>query len=257
MIQDRRGVLRPIAFLVILVSIWQLLAALRLWDPLLFPSPWQVLRGLGTSIANGRLPIAVGISMRRLVVGYSLSVVLGTAIGTLMGRVEPVRATVGTLLLGLQALPSICWLPLALLWFGLSETAIVFVLVMGSVLSIATATEAGVRGVPPLYARAARSMGARGFTLYRTVVLPAALPQIVTGAKLGWSFAWRSLMAAELLYVSGGLGQMLTMGRELHDMPMVFAVMITIVALGLAVERLFFQRIEDALRTRWGLAATA
>src|SRR5688500_2665212 len=153
----------------------------------------------------------------------------------MLARSETARRTVGLLLTGLQALPSICWLPLALLWFGLSERAIFFVVLMGSVLSIATATEAGVRSVPPVYVRAARSMGARGFTLYRTVVFPAALPQILTGAKLGWSFAWRSLMAAELLYVSGGLGQMLTMARELHDMALVMAVMVVIVALGLTV----------------------
>jgi NitT/TauT family transport system permease protein len=248
---------RALLFLGGVVAVWQILSSLSLWDPLLFPSPWDVVHGMGEAIASGRLPIAIGISLRRLLIGYSASLVLGTVIGTGLARSEALRSTVGTLLMGLQALPSICWLPLALLWFGLSEAAIVFVLIMGSVLSIATATEAGVRNVPQLYVRAARSMGARGLTLYRTVVLPAALPQIVIGAKLGWSFAWRSLMAAELLYVSGGLGQMLTMGRELHDMALVFAVMIVIVILGLSVEKLIFGRIEDALRVRWGIEAPA
>lgn len=242
-------------FLGCLLLLWQLLAALDLWDSLLFPSPLEVLRSIGDSVATGRLPIAIAISLRRLAIGYAISVLAGILLGTLLGRSETMRDTVGLLMLGLQALPSICWLPLALLWFGLSESAIFFVVLMGSVLSIAAATEAGVRNVPPLYVRAARSMGAKGFTLYRTVVLPAALPQIVTGAKLGWSFAWRSLMAAELLYVSGGLGQMLAMGRELHDMSLVIAVMAVIVALGLTVEKLLFGRVEDALRERWGLAA--
>ena len=245
---------RAIVFLGALLLIWQMLAMLRLWDPLLFPSPWEVIQSIGDSIGTGRLPIAVGISLRRLAFGYSLSVVIGIVLGTALGRSEMLRSTFGLLLLGLQALPSICWLPLALLWFGLSETAIFFVVLMGSVLSVAAATEAGVRNVPPLYMRAARTMGARGFTLYRTVVLPAALPQILIGAKLGWSFAWRSLMAAELLYVSGGLGQMLAMGRELHDMSLVIAVMVVIVVLGLTVERMLFGRAESALRSRWGLA---
>lgn len=253
-LSDRRDPRRAFLFLGSLLAVWQILASLGVWDPLLFPSPWAVIRSIGESVASGRLPIAVAISLRRLAFGYGLSVAVGIALGTGLGRSETLRGTVGLLLLGLQALPSICWLPLALLWFGLSETAIFFVVLMGSVLSIASATEAGVRNVPPLYVRAARSMGAKGFVLYRTVVLPAALPQIVTGAKLGWSFAWRSLMAAELLYVSGGLGQMLSMGRELHDMALVIAVMVVIVALGLTVEKLLFGRAEDALRTRWGLA---
>lgn len=255
---DTRGspTSRTILFLGLLLAVWQILSAVGAWDRLLFPSPWDVLQSLGNTLASGRLPVAIGISLRRLAVGYMISLVVGGLIGVLLARSELLRQTFGNLLMGLQALPSICWLPLALLWFGLSEWAILFVVVMGSVLSIATATEAGVRQVPPIYVRAARSMGARGITLYRTVILPAALPQMLTGAKLGWSFAWRSLMAAELLYVSGGLGQMLTMGRELHDMALVLAVMIVIVALGLTVERLLFGRIEDALRVRWGLAGT-
>ena len=248
---------QALLFLGAVIAVWQILASLSLWDSVLFPSPWEVLTSLGDSTASGRLPIAIGISLRRLAIGYFASVVIGCVLGTALARSEALRGTIGTVLLGLQALPSICWLPLALLWFGLSEGAILFVVVMGSVLSISTATEAGVRGIPPLYLRAARSMGASGFTLYRTVVLPAALPQIVTGARLGWSFAWRSLMAAELLYVSGGLGQMLTMGRELHDMPLVLAVMVVIVGLGLGVEQLLFVRIESALHERWGLAQTA
>lgn len=251
---DRSDPRRALLFLACLLAVWQILASLGMWDPLLFPSPWAVVESIGDSMSTGRLPIAIAISLRRLAFGYGLSVVVGIALGTALGRSEALRGTVGLLLLGLQALPSICWLPLALLWFGLSETAIFFVVLMGSVLSIAAATEAGVRNVPPLYVRAARSMGAKGFVLYRTVVLPAALPQILTGAKLGWSFAWRSLMAAELLYVSGGLGQMLSMGRELHDMALVIAVMAVIVALGLTVEKLLFGRVEDALRMRWGLA---
>lgn len=247
---------RAILFLGSLVAAWQVLSVFAPWDPLLFPSPVDVVGALGESLATGRLPIAIAISVRRLVVGYVASLAVGAVIGTVLARSETARKTIGLLLTGLQALPSICWLPLALLWFGLSEKAIFFVVLMGSVLSIATATEAGVRSVPPVYVRAARSMGARGLTLYRTVVLPAALPQVLTGAKLGWSFAWRSLMAAELLYVSGGLGQMLTMARELHDMALVMAVMVVIIALGLTVERMLFGRVEDALRVRWGLAVT-
>ena len=170
----------------------------------------------------------------------------------MLARLSWLRLAVGPLVFGLQALPSICWLPLALLWFGLSEKAILFVVVMGSLLSITIATEGAVRAVPTLYIRAARTMGSRRLRLYTRVVLPAALPGIVTGLKLGWTFAWRSLMAGELLYVAGGLGQMLTLGRELNDLARVMAVMVVIVVLGLAFERLLFGALERRVRERWG-----
>jgi NitT/TauT family transport system permease protein len=139
------------------------------------------------------------------------------------------------------------------LWFGLSETAILFVVVMGALLSITLSTEAGVKNTPPLYLRAARNLGARGWKMYALVILPAALPSIITGMKLGWSFAWRSLMAAELLYVSLGLGHLLTMGRELNDMSQVIAVMLIIIVIGLVIDRLVFAPIESRVRERWGL----
>jgi NitT/TauT family transport system permease protein len=142
---------------------------------------------------------------------------------------------------------------LALLWFGLSETAILFVVIMGALLAITLATQAGVKNTPPIYTRAARNLGTRGWRLYMYVILPGALPSIVTGMKLGWSFAWRSLMAAELLYVGQGLGQLLTMGRDLNDMSQVITVMIVIVAIGLTIDRLAFTPIESRLRERWGM----
>jgi NitT/TauT family transport system permease protein len=172
----------------------------------------------------------------------------------LMARLAWLRAACGPLVIGLQALPSICWLPLALLWFGLSERAILFVVVMGSLLSITIATEGAVRAVPSLYIRAARTLGARRLRLYTRVILPASLPGIVTGLKLGWTFAWRSLMAGELLFVAGGLGQLLTLGRELGDMALVISVMVAIVSLGLGFERLLFGAVDKRLHERWGYA---
>jgi NitT/TauT family transport system permease protein len=157
--------------------------------------------------------------------------------------------------MGLQALPSICWLPLAILWFGLSESAIAFVVVMGSVLAISIATEDGVASIDPQLIRQARTLGVRGFRFYRSVLLPGAFPGIVTGLKLGWSFAWRALMAGELLFVSGGLGQLLHNGRELLDVAQVVAVMLTIVVVGVAVDKVLFQTVELRVRRRWGLVA--
>ncbi len=207
---------------------------------------------LWESARSGRLAAAVWISLRRLFCGFGIAVALGTLLGLMTARAPWLRRLLRPAILGLQALPSVCWLPLALIWFGLSEGAILFVVVMGSILSIAISTDGAVGAVPPLYLRAARTMGARRLRLYTRVILPAALPAIVTGLRLGWTFAWRSLMAGELLYVAGGLGQLLTLGRELDDMALVIAVMLVIIALGLAFERLAFATVEKWLHERWG-----
>jgi NitT/TauT family transport system permease protein len=234
---------------------WGVLSRFGPWPSYLLPGPHSVAGALLQSVRNGQLVFAILISLRRLLAGYGLSVVLGIALGMLMARLRWLRAALRPIVSGLQALPSICWLPLALLWFGLSEWAILFVVIMGSLLSVVIATEGAVRAVSPIYIRAARTMGARGVRLYMRVILPAALPGIVTGLRLGWTFAWRSLMAGELLYVAGGLGQLLTLGRELNDMALVMAVMAVIVALGLSFERLVFGPIERHVHERWGLDA--
>jgi NitT/TauT family transport system permease protein len=218
-------------FFVGVAVLWEALFRLRLWPAYIFPSSLSVAQSIASGVANGTYLLAIAVSLRRIAVGYGLSLVIGIPLGLTLGRVRVFQSTIGTLVLGLQALPSICWLPLALLWFGLSEKAIIFVAVMGAVLSITLSTADGVRNTPPLYLRAARSMGARGLQLYLRVILPAALPAIVSGMKLGWSFAWRSLMAGELLYVSMGLGQLLSMGRELNDMSQVIAVMLIIITI--------------------------
>lgn len=249
-----RQLSRKLAFFGGLVAIWQVLALLNVWPEYLFPSPLAVAERLVAGFADGTFLIGIGVSMARVVAGYLISVVIGLPLGLLVGRVRLFDETVGSLLAGLQTLPSICWLPLALLWFGLNERAILFVVIMGAVLSISLAADGGVKNTPPKYLRAARNMGARGFRLYRHVILPAALPNILTGMKLGWSFAWRSLMAGELLYVTLGLGQLLMMGRELNDMSQVIAVMLVIISSGLAVDRLVFSPAERRVRERWGLA---
>jgi NitT/TauT family transport system permease protein len=159
---------------------------------------------------------------------------------------------VGPLVLGLGSVPSICWLPLAILWFGLSELAIQVVVVLGALLPIAVATEGAVRHVPPQIVRAARTMGARGPRLLFSVIVPAAFPGILSGMKLGWTFALRSLLAGELLFVSGGLGQLLETGRDLGDTALVLAVVVLIVGLSRASEWLLFSRLDREVGRRWG-----
>ena len=245
--------IRQIVFFTALLVAWQVFAWVGPLPDYVFPSPLSVVQTLMRGFQNGTFVIGIAASMQRILIGFGISAVVGMALGLAMGRIRLLDETVGSLVLGLQALPSICWLPLALLWFGLSETAILFVVVMGALLSITLATEAGVKNTPPLYLRAARNLGARGWRLYALVILPAALPAIITGMKLGWSFAWRSLMAGELLYVSLGLGQLLNAGRELNDMSQVIAVMLVIIAIGLVVDRLVFAPVESRVRERWGL----
>ena len=238
-------------FLAVLGAIWA--AASKGGDAFLLPGPDDVLRALVTATRSGLLPRAVLRSLGRLCLGYSVSLAGGVVLGVCLARVRVVKDTVGVLVLGLQAVPSVCWLPLALLWFGLGEAAIQVVIVLGSLLSITLATESAVNTIPPLLLRAARTMGARGLVLWTRVILPAALPGIVSGARLGWTFAWRSLLAGELLFISGGLGQVLEIGRELHDMALVLGVMAVIVARGLATDRLVFGLVEDRVRRAWGL----
>ncbi len=244
--------LQQVMFFSVAIILWQAGAYFGLWKTYLFPSPYDVAQRLAEGFASGVYVKGMGITLFRLLQGYLISSVAGVVLGVFIRYVSLLDRTIGALIVGLQALPSVCWLPIALLWFGLSETAIIFVVVMGALLSITVATEQGIRNVPPIYVRAARTMGAHGLNLYMRVVLPAALPSIITGMNLGWAFAWRSLMAAELLYISGGLGQLLMMSREFNDIAEMVAVMAVIVAVGLLSDRLVFVRLERIVRERFG-----
>jgi NitT/TauT family transport system permease protein len=245
-----RGWLRGIGFALILVGIWA--AASSLAKSPLLPGPVAVGKAIFASAKDGTLTRAVITSVLRLLVGYGVSLIGGVALGVFLARSPRTKAAIGPLILGMSSVPSICWLPLAILWFGLSEWAIQVVIVLGALLPIAVATEGAVRNVPPQLVRAARTMGARGPRLLVSVVVPAALPGILSGAKLGWTFALRSLMAGELLFVSGGLGQLLETGRDIGDTALVVAIIVTIVALGRASEWALFGRLDREVARRWG-----
>jgi NitT/TauT family transport system permease protein len=248
-----KRLLQQAAFLAGLLALWELVAKLGAWPSYLFPDPLSVASSTVRMISDGRLGSAALRSMLRLMQGYLISVSIGVPLGIGIARSSFLRLTLKPLVMGLQALPSICWLPLAILWFGLSDAAILFVVVMGSLLAISISTEDGVNSIQPQLILAAGTLGIRGLRFYGGVLVPAALPGIVTGLKLGWSFAWRALMAGELLFVSGGLGQLLTAGRELLDVAQVVAVMIAIITLGMLMDRLLFQTVEMRVRRRWGL----
>src|ERR1700722_7304568 len=245
---------RLIVFYAGLIGLWTLLAQLKLWPPYLFPTPWGVGEALYAGFKDHTYLIAIVVSMKRVLIGYMISVVLGMVLGLGVASNKFLEETMGGLLVSLQSLPSICWWPLALLWFGLSQNAILFVVIMGSLLSVTLAMEDGRKQMPKIYSMAGRNLGASGFQLFLHVLLPASLPFVVSGLKQGWAFAWRSLITAEMLYLSLGLGQVLMMGRDLNDMSAVIAVMILIVAIGYVIDGMVFKSIERHLQRKWGLA---
>jgi NitT/TauT family transport system permease protein len=245
----RARYLHSAAFAVGAIAVWWLVTFRA--TPLL-PGPVAVGKAFASVVVDGTLVLAIAKTMARLGLGYVVSILLGVPLGVALARLRVVKETLGPIVLGMSAVPSICWLPLAILWFGLSELAIQVVVVCGAVLPIAIATEAAINQVPPAIDRAARTMGARGARLLFTVTLPAALPGILSGLRLGWTFALRSLMAGELLFVSGGLGQLLETGRDLGDTALVVAIVLVLVALGRACERVLFVPVDKLVARRWG-----
>jgi NitT/TauT family transport system permease protein len=206
---------------------------------------------LGTTEFYGALQTTA----RRALYGYALALVIGTVIGLGVARVKLLRTAFGSMITGLQTMPSIAWFPLAIVLFKLSESAIMFVVVLGAAPSIANGLIAGVDHVPPLLLRSGRMLGARGVALYRRVIIPASLPSFIAGLKQGWAFAWRSLMAGELLGVVAGqeaIGQQLSFARDLADYPLMMAWMLTILVLGIVADALFGVA-DGAIRRRWGL----
>jgi NitT/TauT family transport system permease protein len=247
-------VARLVAFYGSLILIWQLFYDAHIWSPYLLPEPSQVLKALHRYIDNGVLIDAIQATVQRMIIGFAAAFVLGMVIGVAIGTVRWLDETLGTLVVGMQSLPSITWLPLAILWFGLSEKAIIFVVVMGSVWAIAISARDGVRQIPVLQRRAAQVFGATRWQTIRYVTLPGMLPSMAQGLKLGWSFSWRSLMAGELLFTTTGLGRMLELGRDLNNMALVIGVMGVIVVVGMTFDRLIFAPLEGWVQHRWGLA---
>jgi NitT/TauT family transport system permease protein len=243
------------AFVLVLLLSWEVASRSGLYSPVLLPSPLNVFEYLWQSGMDGTLWTATLVTMKRLLLGYGIGLLFGVPLGLLTARSRIMQDTLGLLALGVQTLPSVCWVPLALLWFGQSEAAMLFVVVMGTLWSVIIATSDGVRAMPPIYLRAARTMGSSGLHTWVKVILPASLPYLVGGMKQGWAFAWRSLMAAEIfvtILTGFGLGQLLQYGRELLAMDQVVAVMAIIIVIGLLADRILFSPWERFFHRRWG-----
>lgn len=253
----RGKVLPPLLAVLIALAIWQLLVVLEVKPSYVLPSPATVFAQLFTLLADPTFVSGIGRTLLRGLTGFLIALVIGTALGLAVARSRFIRSAIGSLLTGLQTMPSIAWFPLAILLFQQTEGAILFVVVLGAAPSIANGLIGGVDEVPPPLLRTARSLGGRGFGLILRVILPAALPAYLAGLKQGWAFAWRSLLAGELLVIianAASLGQLLQFYRELSNAPSLYATMLVILVVGMVVDQVF-ARITNGVRERRGLSA--
>src|SRR3989304_6574744 len=224
---------KKIAFYAGIIVVWQIVFSLNIWSVHIFPSPVQVAQDLAYGVADGSLIFAIATSMWRLVVGLIISIAGGITLGIFMARIESVNQTIGSLVLGLQSIPSVAWVPMAFLWFGLSDAGIIFVTVASSLFAVTINTYSGMKNVPPSYIAAARNMGVSESQLITNVMLPAAFPHLISGFRQGWAFAWRGVIGAEIIFSFLGLGFLLNVGRELNDISQVISIMFLILIIRL------------------------
>ena len=244
---------KKIAFYILILVVWQGIDSADIWPDNIFPSPIEVGEDLLFGISDGSLFYGIATSMWRLIIGLAIAIGGGMLLGIFMARVETVNQTIGSLVLGLQSIPSVAWVPLAILWFGLSDAGIVFVTAIGAIFAVTINTYTGVKNINPSFIEAARNMGAKGTQLVTTILIPAAFPYMITGFKQGWAFAWRGVIGAELLFSFLGLGFLLNVGRQLNDVSQVIAMMLVIMGIGILIDGFVFKKLEDKVMTKWGL----
>jgi NitT/TauT family transport system permease protein len=254
-----RSLWAPGLGLLIVLAGWQAVY-LSGWKPsFVLPGPAAALASLWSQATQPLLWQAIATTMSRAVYGFGLALVIGLAAGIFVSRNRLARAAFRPIITGMQTMPAIAWFPFAIIFFGLNTSAIVFVIVIGTAPAIAIAVIAGSDHIPPLLLRAAKTMGLKGFTLYRHLILPASLPVFVTGLKQGWAFAWRSLMSGELVVIvtnTASIGVLLENAQNMSDMPSAIAIMIVILTLGIIIDGLF-TFLDNVVRRRWGLIDTS
>ncbi len=255
------GTWRPVVAVALLLGVWELAYRAEVKPTYALPSPADVGLTLLDQLRDGTLLGAIGVSLSRGGSGFLAALLIGTALGLLIARVGPVRRGIGPLVSGMQSLPSVAWVPVGIIFFGIGDAVIYAVILLGAVPSIANGTVSGIDQVPPLYTRVGRVLGASGTAMARFVLLPAALPGYIGGLRQGWAFSWRSLMAAELIVKSPelgtGLGQLLEAGRLNQDMALVLSGILGILVVGIAVELLLFAPLERRVLRRRGLLLSA
>lgn len=250
--------LPPLVALIAFVVVWQLFWAAAITDEYKVPAPAQVWQAFSTLVEGGQVWSVLWTSISRAFIGFVVALVVATPLGLLVAKVRVVRSAIGPLLSGLQSLPSVAWVPAAVLWFGLTDATIYFVVLAGSIPSIANGLVAGIDQIPPILPRVGQVLGARGLTNARHILLPAALPGYLAGCKQGWAFSWRSLMAAEIIaagpLLGFGLGAYLKQGSDFNDMPSVIAAIFLILIVGIGIELLVFRPVERRVLRARGLA---
>ena len=247
-----RHLIPMVAVAIAAIGLWELIVRWGIWG-LLFPGPTDVLHALADVWDNTRLIRAIAATLRRLAVAFLISLVLGALLAFFMVRFVTFGKGIQPYILGLQTFPSIAWVPLSLIWFGFSETTILFVVIVGSVFGVSISFADALRTVPPVYLQAARNMGSDGMDLILRVTVPAALPHLISAAKVGWSFAWRSLIGAEIIFASVGLGFLLNASASVADIAGVMGVMIVILIIGIVVDQLVFTKSQEWVNRRRGL----
>lgn len=255
--QRRKYRIYKTVFYAAVLCAWQAVAMSGMWPGNMFPTPYEVAEDLAYGAADGSLLYGTTTSMVRLLASLAIAIVGGVILGTLMAQREAVNQTIGSLVLGLQSIPSIAWVPLGILWFGLTDVGIIFVASIGAVFAVTITTYTGIRGIEARFVEAGRCMGASGIRLAVMVLLPASWPFLISGFKMGWAYAWRGIIGAELLFSFLGLGFLLNVGRSLNDVSQVMAVMLVIMLIGLVVDGLIFRRVEDSVQSKWNPASTA
>ncbi len=249
-----KDTLSLVIFISVFLALWQLVYMSEILPKLSLPSPLAVGQTITELLFDFTLIKGTAFTLWRLFLGFILSLTLGLITGLLMIKFQQFGKTMSSFAVGLQSFPSIAWIPFAILLIGFNDFGILFVVVMSSVFSVMLSTYSGLRNVPPIYIRAARNMGAKGFSLFRYVLIPAATPTLIMGIRQAWSFAWHALIGAEMLITTlVGLGYILSVGREFSNMSQIIATMIVIFTIGLIFDRVVFTKIEEKIRDRWGL----
>jgi NitT/TauT family transport system permease protein len=243
-----------LGFYLLVLLTWQTLFSAKLIPDYIFPSPTQVARRLWELAADNYLWPSIKETFQRMGIGFSIAASIGLVIGLIMGVSRVVNSCLRSLFLGLQTLPTAAWVPVSLLLYGLSDHGIYFVIIMSSAPAVALATSDGILHIPVIYLRVARTLGTPAYAMTTRVMLPAALPSIVTGMKLGWTLAWHGGVSAELIKSTIGLGFLLQMGRELSDSAQVIGIMLLTILFGVLLDRFVFGLIQKRILLRWGLA---
>jgi NitT/TauT family transport system permease protein len=249
-----KDTLSLVIFTAAFLALWELIYLLEIFPKISLPSPLSVGETILELIVDSTLLKSIAVTLWRLIIGFIISITLGLCVGLLMIKFSQFGKTMSSFAVGLMSFPSIAWIPFAILLIGFNDFGILFVVVMSSVFSVMLSTYSGIRNIPPIYLRAAKNMGAKGFSLFRHVMLPAATPSLIVGMRQAWSFAWHALIGAEMLITTlVGLGHILAIGREFSNMSQIIATMIVIFTIGLIFDRVVFIKIEEKVRNKWGL----